>query len=47
MKPQSLLKAVQAGNEYVQIRMNPNPGVTIRQVDEEEKEGNSESVQVA
>ena len=27
--------------------MNPNPGVTIRQVDEKEKEGNPESVQVA
>ena len=31
MKPQSLSEAVQAGNEYIQIRPNSNPGVRIRQ----------------
>ena len=33
MKLQSLLEALQTGNEYLQIRPNPNPGVTIRQVE--------------
>ena len=45
MKPQSLTEAVQAGNEYFQIRPNTNSGVTNRQVKEEEV--NPELVQVA
>ena len=36
VKPQSLTKAVQAGNEYLQVRPNTNPRVTIWQVKEEE-----------
>ena len=35
MKPQSLTKAMQAGNEYLQIRPNINLGVTIWQIDVE------------
>ena len=33
IKPQSLTEAVQARNEYLQIRLITNPGVTIRQID--------------
>ena len=36
VKPQSLTEAVQAGNEYLQVRPNTNLGVTIWQVKEEE-----------
>ena len=32
-KPQSLTEAVQAGNEYLQIRPSANPGMAIRQVE--------------
>ena len=45
MKPQSLIKAIHAGNEYLQIITNTKPEVTIRQVEDEEM--NSKSVQVA
>ena len=45
IRPQSLAEAVKAGNEYLQIKPNSSPGVTIRQVEEEE--GHPETVQVA
>lgn len=34
MRPQSLTEAVQAGNEYLQIKPSANPGMAIRQVEE-------------
>ena len=36
MKSQSLTEAVQAGNEYLQIRSNNHPEMTIRQIEEEQ-----------
>ena len=45
IRPQSLSEALKAGNEYLQIKPNSNPGVTIRQIDEEK--GNPKAVQVA
>lgn len=45
MKAQTLVEAIHAGNEYLQIITNTKPEVTIRQVEDEEM--NSKSVQVA
>ena len=45
IRPQSLAEAVKAGNEYLQIKPNSSPGVTVRQIDEEE--GHPETAQVA
>ena len=45
IRPQSLSEALKAGNEYLQIKPNSNPRVTIRQIDKEE--GNPKAVQVA
>ena len=44
IRPQSLSEAVKAGNEYLQIKPNFNPGVTVRQIEEERT---PEAVQVA
>ena len=46
MQPQNLTENVQAGNEYLQIKLNTNPRVTVRQVEKEEEEVNPELVQV-
>ena len=35
MKPQSFMETVRARNEYLQIRLNSNLGVTIQQIDGE------------
>ena len=44
MKPHSLTEPVNARSEYLQIKLNTNPGVTIRQI---KKEVNPKSVHVA
>ena len=44
IRPQSLAEAVKVRNKYLQIKPNSSPGVTIRQVEEEE--GHPETVQV-
>ena len=47
IRPQSLSEAVKAGNEYlqiIQIKPNSNPGLTVRQIEEERT---PEAVQVA
>ena len=44
IRPQSLAEAVRVRNKYLQIKPNSSPGVTIRQVEEEE--GHPETVQV-
>ena len=46
MQPQNLTETVQAGNEYLQIKLNTNPRVTVRHVEKEEEEVNPELVQV-
>ena len=37
IRAQSIAKAVKAGNKYLQIKPNSNPGVAIRQIKEEER----------